>query len=180
MTNEDETEEGAATESQAKPRDPATLARMEALAPRAHNGTYTVEHATRGHFTVKLHTAQNGKLKGRRIVSLLSGPNNETDFKGVGFYDEPRNEPAMVSVWSKYRTYGTSPLFDGFQWDSNWGKVEQKVAIWTSLVLRPGRDYWSGEGYSLLKSGTCVVCNRKLTDPDSIRLGIGPTCAGKG
>src|SRR5436305_1812140 len=28
-------------------------------------------------------------------------------------------------------------------------------------------------------SDACAICGRKLTDPDSVALGIGPECAGK-
>lgn len=30
-----------------------------------------------------------------------------------------------------------------------------------------------------MASTHCAVCNRRLTDPESIRLGVGPTCASK-
>ena len=35
------------------------------------------------------------------------------------------------------------------------------------------------KGFEFLFSGTCRKCNRELTNPESIREGIGPICAGR-
>jgi len=187
----------------------------EDVGPRLHNGAYTVAHETHGHFTVKLYTAKNGDLAGKRIVALLQGPNNETDWKGVGFWnEEPR---PYVAVWARHcspkRDRREFPI-NGYSWGKDWSRVEQKLAIWTDLALRAyhvtengleelprlprgecgvstpegyfdkdgnriGSSYWLADGYTLLLEGRCVRCNRKLTHPESIRLGIGPECRSK-
>ena len=187
----------------------------EPSGPRLHNGAYTIAHEEHGHFTVKLYTAKHGDLAGKRIVALLQGPSNETDWKGVAFWnEEPR---AYAAVWSKHVSPGRdrreSPI-DGYHWGDKWTRVEQKLAIWTDLALRAytvganglellpklppgehgtstpkgyfdkhgnrlGTSYWLGDGYTLLLEGRCVRCNRKLTHPESIRLGIGPECRTK-
>ncbi|RLE17929.1 MAG: hypothetical protein DRJ50_13520 [Actinobacteria bacterium] len=147
--------------------------------PIVHNGTFTVSHPTEGHYTLKIHTAQKGKLAGRRIISQLFGPNNETDFKGVAFWEDGEKR---AFVWRKHQHPHSPPEFplDGYHWSRNrWSKVEKKIAVFLCLSLRKEKGYWHGAGYSLLAEGRCVVCNRKLTTPESIRNGIGPTCAAR-
>ncbi len=145
--------------------------------PRVHNGTYTVSHPERGHFTLKLHTAQGGKLRGERIVSLLVGPDNVSDFKGVAFWNDERG---MCHVWRRYRGPDSRMPVDGYHWqDRGWSAYEQKLEIWTDLVVRGAKGFHAGAGYTLQLAGRCVRCNRELTDPESIRTGIGPVCAGR-
>tara|TARA_R110000851_G_scaffold268071_2_gene420720 strand:+ start:43559 stop:44137 length:579 start_codon:yes stop_codon:yes gene_type:complete len=185
--------------------------------PRLHNGAYTIAHPTHGHFTVKLYTAgKASQLAGSRIVALLQGPNNETDWKGVAFWND---DAGRADTWSKHRSPTRDaqqfPL-DGYHWGEKWNRVEKKLAIWLDLARRAyvvteaglellptwetggeqkiehrpdvglfvndvqrGTSYWAGEGYTLLLEGKCVRCNRSLTHPESIRLGIGPECRTK-
>lgn len=165
----------------------------ERSAPKVHNGTYTVDHPDRGHFTVKLYTAQDGSLAGNRLLALLVGPDNVSDYKPVAFWDDAAH---TVRVWRRFgsdRDPATHPI-DGYNWSPRWSPVEQKLAIWCDLATRgyapssqgltakPDGErgsYWHAEGYRMLLEGRCSVCNRPLTDPDSIRLGIGPTCGGR-
>jgi len=149
--------------------------------PNVHNGTYTVAHPERGHFTLKLHTAQKGDLAGERILSLLVGPDNTTSYRGVAFWKDAEKRAV---VWKKHRGPQSVQPIDGFTWQQRgWSAVEQKLAIWADLATRGATDelhgFWYGEGYRLHLEGRCVVCNRKLTDPESIQLGIGPTCGGR-
>ena len=58
----------------------------------------------------------------------------------------------------------------------SWG-VRADLALRGSTDDRHG--YWFGEGYRLDLEAHCVECNRRLTTPDSIRLGIGPECRSK-
>jgi hypothetical protein len=118
---------------------------------KTHNGEITIANPeTGGHRTFKINTARKGGLEGRRIVSLLDGPDNETSYSGFGFA-----EAAGVKVWRKkadsktYRTYA-------------------------SMIEDPAK--WEAKGLVYLFSEKCRVCNRKLTDPISIQLGIGPVC----
>lgn len=164
-----------------KPLDAATLAALRDRAPNAKNGTYTVSHPQRGHFTVKLWTSQRGSLVGQRLISLLVGPNNETDFKAVARWHD---EAKRVDVWARYRDAASVMSINGYNWQRRgWSFYEQKLAIWADLVIRGADEqrhgYWWGEGYRLMLEGRCCVCNRKLTHPESIESGIGPECARK-
>jgi hypothetical protein len=159
-------------------------------APHVHNGTYTVAHSTQGHFTLKVYTVKKGDLAGKRIVSLLTGPDNVNNYKGVAFWND---ELQVANVWRRYRGPNSHLPIDGYHWQQKgWSSIETKLGIWSDLAIRgdgtvpeddedgrPRQGFWAGEGYTLLLEGVCVVCNRKLTDPDSIRLGIGPKCGGR-
>jgi hypothetical protein len=152
--------------------------------PNVHNGTFTVSHQERGHFTLKLHTAKTGALAGKRILSLLVGPDNVNNYKGVAFWND---EKQTVHVWRRHRGPDSRLPINGFTWQQKgWSTVETKLAVWADLVIRgegrggDGRKgYWGGEGYAVALAGHCVICNRKLTDPESIRLGIGPVCGNR-
>lgn len=163
----------------------APAAAPQAQPPNVHNGTYTVEHPQNGHFTLKLYTAQNGNLAGKRILAMLVGPDNETNYRGVAFWNESPNVGGPVAhVWKRFRGPRSHLPIDGYHWQSEgWSSIEQKLAIWSDLALRGDSEdrhgYWFGSGYRLLLEGRCVVCNRKLTDPESIRTGIGPVCGGR-
>lgn len=163
-----------------KSLDAATIAAIRARAPKVHNGTFTVDGGPKaGHFTVKLWTGSTGDFAGKRLLSLLTGPNNETDFKAVAFWDDERQSAV---VWRRFRGPSSTGYVDGFNWNRlGWSPYEQKLAIWCDLAVRgaePDRHgYWYTEGYTLLLESRCCVCNRKLTHPESIEAGIGPECA---
>ena len=157
---------------------------LPSKAPNVQNGTYTVSSPD-GHFTIKLHTAQKGDLAGKRILSLLTGPDNESHFTSAAFWDD---EKKRAFVWRRFRGVAGNARIDGYHWPKDgelarWSAYEQKLAIWSDLVLRGSDEkrngFWFGEGYRLLREGRCVRCNRKLTDPESIRTGIGPVCGGR-
>ena len=150
-------------------------------APHVHNGTFTVSKPNAGHFTLKLFTVKKGQLKGKRIIALLVGPNNEKDFKAVAFWDDARQ---VVRVWLRFHGQHSNGSIDGYNFqETGWSVTESKLAIWADLAIRGAtkerHGYWFGEGYTLLLASHCVRCNRKLTDPKSIALGIGPECATK-
>lgn len=65
-------------------------------------------------------------------------------------------------------------LPDGSAYD-----FRHKEGLFDEKGARMGTSYWKSHGYALLLEGRCLVCNRKLTDPTSIRLGIGPKCGGR-
>lgn len=227
--------------------DPATLEAMRASAPVLHNGTYTVSHAERGHFTAKVHTAQNGDLAGKRIISVLVGPDNTSDYTGVAFWDD---EKRRAIVWKRWRGAQSNGQLDGRSFQSPaWSAYEEKLAILIHLALYgsagsercqvcgghdftretpespwacarclppryrdvewrpkvealgplevfdelakaqaqqqgrarplPGTAALIAHGYTLQRASRCMRCNRELTHPESLALGVGPDCAGR-
>lgn len=149
---------------------------MPCTPPRVQNGTYTVS-GPRGHYTLKVHTAQKAGLKGQRIISLLVGPDNTTHYRGVAFWHDA---DGFVQVWTKHRSWAHKyPRINGRTWSKTWNKTEKRLAMWADLALRGDKGFWSSHDYGLMLEGRCVRCNRPLTDPKSIELGIGPKCRGE-
>lgn len=119
-----------------------------------HNATITLASPKTGdHRTFKIATAKNGPLAGKRIISILIGPNNESDYLGLGFVQRD----GFISLWQKYRGTQYEKLVD----------------------LLERAEYWAGRGVQYLTVGHCRRCNRLLTHPESIISGIGPDCSGK-
>lgn len=122
-----------------------------------HNGTITIRNSRTGnHRTFRIRTQPaNAKFApGKRIVSLLTGSDNENDYRGFGFV----NDDGRIFVWSKFRSPGVGRVFETY----------------ASMLMEPEKYIASGCEY--LWSERCRKCNRRLTDPLSIELGIGPKC----
>lgn len=129
-------------------------------AVRIFNGRYTIESASGQHRTFEIRTQKPDAdfAPGKRILSILTGPDNTANYKGFAFVDE-----AGIHVWASRAKQ--SDLYEIY--------AEQ---LW-SLALDGAFSPFVEVGYRLLMEGRCVVCNRPLTTPESIRSGIGPICA---
>jgi hypothetical protein len=131
------------------------------------NGRYTVENTTTGdHRTFQIRT-QKEKAKfapGKRVLALLTGPNNEEDYTGFAFVSN-----RGIRVWKSKRREGDN-LISKWEW---YAKM-----LW-EIVTEGQESSWHRDGYRLLLEGSCVRCNRPLTEPESIKTGIGPVCAGR-
>lgn len=131
---------------------------------KVFNGHYTIQSAKTGdHRTFKIHT-QGDKAEfapGKRIVSLLTGSENDSDssYTGFAFIDEEG-----IHVWTKKLNEG-----------GLWAKYAEM--IW-SLALDSALSPWAAKGFTIMGEGRCIRCNRLLTTPESIKSGIGPVCAG--
>lgn len=117
------------------------------------DGTITVVLTNGKHFTYRIETVKRGDLEGKRIVSLLVGPDNNRSYKGFGFVSTCGR---FINLWKKCDT-------EAFQKHRILlvGNANELITQW-------------------LQSGKCKRCGRKLTTPESIERGIGPDCAGKG
>lgn len=127
----------------------------EGLPGKIHNGVFTCI-GPKGHRTIKVSTVQEGGLKGRRVVRVMTGPDNVMDYVGVGFL----NEGDAFKVWKRV---------DGTQ-------LHKIVLAW--LHIMKGDQGWGA--YRVEEARHCVRCNRLLTEPTSIESGIGPVCARRG
>lgn len=143
--------------------DDELIRRLSGIAPdgslskvsKLPNGTYTIQNRKSGdHRTIRIRrqSPEARFAPGKRVMSILTGPNNRTDYTGVAFVDENG-----VVVWKRYR-------------DTDLGKTASFV--WKLVVNGEHADL-----YEVLHEGRCHICNRKLTEPESIRTGIGPVCA---
>jgi hypothetical protein len=52
-----------------------------------------------------------------------------------------------------------------------------KVLRWAVQRVHLSKDI--PEGYKIQHAGRCGRCSRRLTDPESLRIGLGPECSGK-
>lgn len=132
-------------------------------AAKIFNGTYTLSNPkSGGHSTLDISTQKSDAkfAPGKRIIYLLTGPDNCADYKSFGFvYDDG------IVVWKKYRGQGEL-------------SKHEKLAriLWSMWTLRANSPY-TKHGVTMIESCTCVFCNRKLTDTLSALTGVGPECA---
>lgn len=155
------------------------------------NGTFTLENGTH-HLTFKIATdlSKNGILKGQRIVSLMTGTDNESDYTGFGVLSDdsqffyPWKETIYSSgrrrIWKKNPATGefltvrqlTACLYLIKDY-GNFGEVGKDAKAKVEFEH-------NGKNYILWISTRCMRCNRALTNPESVAAGIGPECSNKG
>ncbi len=133
------------------------------------DGTYTVVREVEGfgsdYVTISLETMPPTShfAPGERVVSMLIGPNNERDFRGIGFV----TPSGTVRFWRRNT--------------SNWSpetKARYQTAV-LYLYYDPEQAATAGETYAMLSS-RCCRCGRKLTVPASLHRGMGSICAQRG
>jgi hypothetical protein len=129
------------------------------------NGTYTMTSPKGGHrtFSIKTQPADSKFAPGKRILALLTGPDNEANYTSFAFVTDQG-----ITVWRSKRGKGRE--HSAYDWYA--------TMLW-SLARRGAESQWNAKGYELLVEGRCLRCNRKLTDPVSISTGLGPICAGR-
>lgn len=121
-----------------------------------HNGVFTVRSTRTGEhrtFRVRTQPDDSSFAPGKRVLSLLVGPDNGNDYKGFAFVDENG-----VYVWGSKRTDQYLKL----------AKMLEKLA-----------EHSAAGRVEVFASTRCRVCNRTLTTPQSVESGIGPVCEGR-
>lgn len=125
-----------------------------------HNGEYTVKSLRTGEhrtFRVRTWRRQDEKDPIKRSIELLTGLDNTSSYTGFGFVNEDR-----IVVWRRYR--GT--------------RFEKLARCFESLVVEGAESRFAHQA-EVLEARHCLLCNRLLTEPQSIEAGIGPVCAGR-
>jgi hypothetical protein len=124
----------------------------------AGNAIFTIANNKGEHYTYRIkHKPAKGSYRESWFMSLLTGPQNTSDYTYLGLFD-PKNLKVILTRASKF-TNESRPV---------------KVAEWAFMLVKEGKAF--PEGYSLQHEGKCCRCARLLTDPISIQLGIGPEC----
>ena len=119
-------------------------------------------NATGTHFTYRVN--KNKKEDGMYFVSLLTGPNNESDYSYLGLMLKmPVTGALGFRVTQKSCAGNDAASVKAFRWML--GKVNRE------LDLEPQGEFQH--------EGRCGRCSRTLTDPESIRTGLGPICRTK-
>jgi hypothetical protein len=132
-------------------------------ASKIFNGRYTIESTKTGEhrtFWIKTQGPDRNFAPGQRIVSLLTGSENDDphSYTGFGFVTEQG-----INVWTSKRGQDR--------------KFEEYAELLWSLALDGAFSPWADKGFRIQQEGQCIKCNRPLTTPESIRRGIGPICA---
>lgn len=130
------------------------------------NARFTIESAATGtRFTYKVSLskpsvdsfgAPTGK-PGVFFVSLLSGPDNESDYVYMGII--PADDPLSFRLTAKSKVGAQAPsviAFKWFWWQVGQGRLPSSLRVW--------------------HEGSCGRCGRTLTVPESIASGFGPEC----
>lgn len=121
-----------------------------------HNGKFTIRSTRTGEhrtFRIKTQATDSKFAPGKRVLSLLTGPDNSNDYKGFAFVDENG-----IHIWRSKQT----PVFQAY------------VAMLLNLD-----KHIEDEKVELFAETRCRVCNRCLTTPESVQSGIGPICDGR-
>lgn len=123
--------------------------------PSIANGCYTLHNVVKDtHRTFRIRTIKKGSLEGKRVVELLTGPDNTKSYTGFGFLNNDG-----IYVWNSRRQTDTYLNYANFFFKM------LKGAKCESVVMKVQKN--------------CIICNRLLTNPVSIDMNIGPECAKK-
>ena len=123
----------------------------------AGRAVFTVANAGGKHYTFRVsHKEASGTYAETWFVSLLTGPDNTSDFTYLGML----TDRGLVRLTAK----------------SQYNDESQPVRVlrWALQII-----WWAGnlpEGYSIHHEGRCGRCGRTLTTPESIEAGFGPEC----
>jgi len=136
---------------------------MTERAAKIFNGTFTVTSYLKSngkHRTFKISTMRNEDhfLHGQRVLYLMTGSDNN----------------------SSYRRFGTV-TDDGIRIFTKCSTPENKAyadLLWSMLTEGDNSKYVA-LGYTISASLNCIMCNKKLTTPESLARGIGPVCDGR-
>lgn len=109
----------------------------------------TGEHRT---FQVRTQKEDAKFMPGVRLLSILEGPDNVSDYRSIGFV----NTVGQVVLWRK--------------------NANSAFYKWCVAALELPEKYGDRVEYSF--EGRCRRCNRLLTTPESVASGIGPVCEG--
>jgi len=128
-------------------------------------GTITIRNIESNEYRTfkvrKFQPADSKFMPGKRIVGLLTGPDNYHDFDSFGSI----GDDGMIRVFAKKK-------------NPEWGKRSNYEWFAEMInVLVGGFDGKAFPGYEVLLAKKCCRCGRKLTTPTSIENGIGPECA---
>lgn len=133
----------------------------------AGRAIFTVDNGKGTHYTYKVTKADpNPNYPQAWFITLLTGSDNTIDYTYMGVLDWIGRKTSNLRYFCRLTTKA------GYTMES----IPVKVFDWTMDVLGGWRDLPSG--YSIRHKDLCGKCGRQLTDPLSLKLGIGPVCRG--
>lgn len=126
-----------------------------------HNGFYTIKNVTTGNhrtFRIKTQPEHSNFAAGKRIVGLLTGPDNTANYRNFAFLSD-----SGIHVWQKFKGKPDKP--SEFEIYAN--------MLWK--LLTSTNSVYHGK-CTIQCEKHCLRCNRVLTHPDSQDTGFGPEC----
>ena len=129
-------------------------------APRVgKSATFTVSNSEK-HFTFKIKAQTDKKDDTKKVlfVSVMTGSDNENSFTYMGILNQ---STLKLHATRNSKITEDDQRFKAFVWSV-------KMVACNTLP----------EGYKVQHEGRCGRCGRKLTNPESIAIGLGPECAG--
>lgn len=124
------------------------------------NAIFTVSNGKGDHYTYRIRKPSEDTPY---FAQMLTGPDNMSNYTYLGVMTATRTEGQLLlglKLTAKSKMSEESKPV--------------KVLRWALRAVTIGRTL--PEGYAIQHEGRCCRCGRRLTDPDSITLGIGPEC----
>ena len=112
------------------------------------------------HYTYRVASFQATNGTTLYSVSLLAGPDNESDYQYLGMLDVSTGN---VRTTAKSRFADTTAPVKLVRW--------ALAHLWKDAALP--------NGFKAHHEGRCARCGRTLTTPESVERGFGPECFGK-
>ena len=125
---------------------------------------FAEEHNAKKQYTYRISKVEkNEKYPESFFVSMLTGSDNQNDYSYLGKLD-----PNTGRVWTTAKSI--------IGQDSLPMKLLNRVLvnIWTGTP-----ELITAAGFFVHHEGKCAKCGRPLTDSESVKIGMGPTCRGK-
>lgn len=121
----------------------------------AGNARFTVRSRKTGtRYTYRVRSSDDASGKDLYFASVLTGPDNEADYKYAG----------LAKPWGLVPTRGSKIEVDA---------PSVRALDWALRALHAGGH----PDLEVFHSGACGRCGRTLTTPESIQRGLGPECA---
>jgi len=131
----------------------------------AGDATFTVTSRKTGtRFTYRVEALSGtDDAAGKWFVGVLTGPDNRHDYTYAGMVFEQPDGSHKPTQTRNSKLPACAPSWMGFVW----------------LVAQLNADADISRSAELDPMGKCGRCGRELTDPESIRTGLGPVCREK-
>lgn len=137
------------------------------------NSTFTLVSKKSGErFTYQVRSAKKNRDanwstgnqdRSQYFVSVLTGGDNVNAYTYMGMLKQDINGEFRFTLTRGSKIRDSAPSCVGFVWF--WNLLEQGCIVHKNL------EFWH--------EGSCCMCGRKLTVPESVADGIGPECRSK-
>lgn len=128
------------------------------------NAIFTADNGHGEHYTFRVSRKDPGSCW---FVALLTGPDNDRDYTYLGVLAWPGILPGTRVAQIPYCKITRA---------SKLGAESTPVRVFNFAMRIVYGAQAIPAGYSVLHDGRCAKCRRHLTDPESLKTGLGPVC----